>query len=121
MRAFLWCLSLMWLSIAGCSQDGSESGTSPAGEKVPDTPFGYVETGDLDALKSRGQFRILVHRAADEYLPRAGYPLDVEREMAKRFAREQGLEPVVISVPEYGDLLAQLLACWRSPAASPAG
>ncbi|WP_286807217.1 MULTISPECIES: transporter substrate-binding domain-containing protein [unclassified Marinimicrobium] len=110
MRAFLWGLSLMCLSIAGCSQDGSESDNSPAGEKVPDTPDGYVETGDLDALKSRGQFRILVHRAADEYLPRAGYPLDVEREMAKRFAREQGLEPVVISVPEYGDLLAQLLA-----------
>ncbi len=69
----------------------------------------YRETGDLGALKKRGQLRILVQRYGESYLPRSGYPLDRERELAAEFAREAGLEPVVVAVEEFTDLIPKLL------------
>jgi membrane-bound lytic murein transglycosylase F len=70
----------------------------------------WVETGDLPALADRGALRILVHRSADAYLPRAGYPFDIERAMAERFARDRGLEPIIVAVDDYGGLIPALLA-----------
>lgn len=70
----------------------------------------YEEKGDLEALKKRDKFRILVHRTADNYLPRDGYPFDIERRMAERFANEHDMQPVLVAVDDYGQLIPELLA-----------
>ncbi|RFA29274.1 lytic transglycosylase F [Alkalilimnicola ehrlichii] len=109
MRRALPLLALVWLLLSACSPDASDTDSS-APEPTDPLAHRYVEKGDLPALKERGELRILVHRVADDYLPRAGYPLDVERQMVRRFAREQGLDPVLIPVSDFGDLLTELLA-----------
>ncbi|WP_036187405.1 transporter substrate-binding domain-containing protein [Marinimicrobium agarilyticum] len=109
MRFFLLLLSLSLGLLLGCSPDSPSSGQSGDKVTLPGASSSYVERGDMDALKKRGQLRILVHQYADNYLPRAGYPLDIEREMAQRFAREHGMEPVLVPVTHYGDLLTALL------------
>ncbi|WP_347330339.1 transporter substrate-binding domain-containing protein [Marinimicrobium locisalis] len=109
MRFFLLFLLMSQAVLLGCSQDSPSSRQSGEGVILPGAKSSYVEKGDIKALKKRGQLRIVVHQYADNYLPRAGYPLDLEREMAQRFAREQGMEPVLVPVTSYGDLLTALL------------
>ncbi len=92
----------MGLLVVGCER--SDEAPTPTGNGG-----GYVETGDLPALESRGQLRILVHRRAEDYLPRDGYPFDLERQMAERYARSRGLEPVIVPLDDYGDLIPALL------------
>ncbi len=105
MRLLTTVFALSVILLNACSSEAPESEA-----ELPGAQPGYIETGDLEAIKKRGEFRILVHQAADDYLPRAGYPLDIEQRMAERFAREQGLKPVLVPVANYGGLLEALLA-----------
>lgn len=98
---------LVALALAGC---GNDSGTSPAEPDPDDLDGDYVLTGDMDEINQRGVLRILVHRQAGGHLPRDGYPVDIERRLAREFARERGLEPVLVAVDDYGELIEKLLA-----------
>ncbi len=99
-------LLLLVLGLAGCER---EAATTPAEPDPADLDGDYVETGDLDAINQRGILRILVHREASGYLPREGYPADIERRLAEDFARDRGLEPVLVAVDDFGELINALL------------
>lgn len=71
---------------------------------------GYVETGDLPALKERGRIRILVpERPKTARLPRAGNPIGLDRDLAIEFAESQGLQPVVVQIAQRDRLIPALL------------
>ncbi|HEX5678293.1 MAG TPA: transporter substrate-binding domain-containing protein [Alcanivorax sp.] len=54
----------------------------------------YIETGDLEALRERGQLRLLAPRFDEEQaLVRDGVPLQEFRDQAERLARSLGLTP----------------------------
>jgi membrane-bound lytic murein transglycosylase F len=99
------------LSVAGCSQDEPSQGAPAAGPPAGGRGQGFIETGDLQALSQHGVLRILSpHYDVDtEYLPRNGSALDGEQELAAAFARRIGLEPVLVTVARFGDLIPALL------------
>lgn len=102
---------LLLAALAACDREDAGSGKKPEREAVKaEDVSAYVEKGDLEALKKRDRFRILVHRSADDYLPRDGYPFDIQRRMAGKFANEQGMQPVLVAVDDYGQLIPELLA-----------
>ncbi len=72
---------------------------------------GFLETGDLDALKRRGKLRILapLDPAGERALPRDGSPLDFERDAAADFARSIGLEPILIPMVAFEDASPMLV------------
>ena len=95
---------LLWLSSCGWFA------TPEAPPPAPPEPVAYLETGDLDAIRSHGQLRILVSEHGQiEHLPRQGDPHDHEVEVARNLAIHLGLEPVILSVPEHSDVLPWLL------------
>lgn len=65
--------------------------------------------GDLDVIKKRGRLRILAQRFGENYLPRQGYPLDRERELASEFAKTLNLDPALVYVDNFEDLIPALL------------
>lgn len=100
-----------WIAIAlalaaGCSDPG-ERGFEPPRVVEPD----YQETGDLGAIRDRGELRLLVVRrpGSGDRLPRAGLPVSGEIEAAARFARSLGLEPVIVLVDHYEELIPALV------------
>ncbi|GAA5524173.1 membrane-bound lytic murein transglycosylase F [Microbulbifer aestuariivivens] len=94
-----------------------EGDTRPEAVWPPDTtgeyPIGaynnYIETGDLDAIKKRGKLRILVNVANTDSLHRAATPQDRQIERAKRMAEFLELEPVVLYVDRYDQLIPLLI------------
>jgi len=70
----------------------------------------YVETGDFNAIKDRGRLRLLMVRRPDAvtHLPRAGSPVNTQLRAAARFARSVGLEPVVVLVDRFEQLIPAL-------------
>jgi len=75
----------------------------------PDVP--PVFTGDLKTLKERGKLRILIasNIGGVFYLPRTGWPVEAQHEAAADFARMQGLEPELVVVEKFTDLIPSLL------------
>lgn len=67
--------------------------------------------GDLDVLKQHGRLRILIpaNVGGAFYLPRAGWPVEAQQEAAARFARAHGLEPELVPVERFGEMLPALL------------
>jgi membrane-bound lytic murein transglycosylase F len=112
---------------AGCKTkvpagDGPSAPTGPTGAAAmlkesshPATPFPtpppvYVETGDLDRIASHKILRIITpRREGPGTLPRAGFPFDVEKEVAEDFAKDAGLEPVFVYVESYDAMVPALL------------
>jgi membrane-bound lytic murein transglycosylase F len=70
----------------------------------------YVETGDFGAIQRHGQLRLLMVRRPDAvtHLPRAGSPVNAQLQAAARFARSVGLEPVVVLVDRFDQLIPAL-------------
>lgn len=100
-----------WASMAlalagGCSGTG-EDGLEPP--RVVEST--YEETGDLGAIRGHGQLRLLVVRRPGTvgHLPRAGLPVSGQIEAAARFARSVGLEPVIVLVDHYEELIPALV------------
>ena len=90
--------------------------TSPW-EYVPDAtaaaapPWLWEETGDLEALRTRGALRVLMPRQGEKgYLPRKGFPLDFERDAVLELAREIELPVHWVYVDERDQLMPWLLA-----------
>jgi len=69
----------------------------------------YIEQGDIEALNSRGKLRILTPERSDSWLPREGHPQDMEQELAANFARSIELEPVLVYVENYEQLIPYLI------------
>jgi membrane-bound lytic murein transglycosylase F len=99
-------LALLAFTLAGCSSD--EETAKPIIEEVTEKTA-FFETGDLPALKKRGQLRILTLRRANVHLPREGDSLYLERDLAAGFAQAQELKPVVVYVEAFEDLIPALL------------
>lgn len=95
------------LALAGCTRDAPPEDGAPLEQAADEA---YVETGDLPALRERGRLRILAPRPEETYLPREGFPLDVEREIAAAFARAHDLVPVMVYIDDFSQLLPALLA-----------
>lgn len=108
MRQWRWRVLAPTLAAlaAGCSAPREESHEPP--RVVEDS--GYVEQGDFDAIQGRGQLRLLVLRRPSDpdHLPRAGSPVDEQIRAAARFARSAGLEPVVVLVDHFEQLIPAL-------------
>jgi membrane-bound lytic murein transglycosylase F len=67
-------------------------------------------TGDLDAMRARGQLRMLIPPGDDvPGLPRRSAPFRLERVLVETFAEELGLELVPVRVDEYGGLISALV------------
>lgn len=68
-------------------------------------------TGDLAELKKRGKLRILVpaNIGGAYFLPRKGWPVEDQHEAAASFAHRHGLEPVLVPVESFADMIPSLL------------
>jgi membrane-bound lytic murein transglycosylase F len=111
-RAMLPCLLLV---LAGLMQacgtgDQEQAGEGDGTPVAADRP-NYAEAGDLDALKRRGKLRILVpaNLTGGRYLPRRGSPVRHQQEVAEDFARSLALEPVLVPVAAFKELIPELL------------
>lgn len=113
-RLALLCSVALVALVGGCPDksgrdNGAKKAAAPRATPNP-TPWLFLETGDLDALKKRHKLRVLLPQQTEAaYLPRSGFPLDVEREAAEELAGTLGLDPVFVYVEKRGDLLPWLL------------
>jgi membrane-bound lytic murein transglycosylase F len=69
----------------------------------------YREVGDLEALRQRGQLRVLVERSSESYLPRTADPLFRRRDLVRSFGLDLGVETVLVPVETPDDLIPALL------------
>src|SRR5688572_19514457 len=116
---FFAALALPALLIAACpAKPPADPEAAPKGDGDPDirevkgtgAPARelVVDTGDLDAVLKRGTLRILSYGSEESVLPRAGASSQLDRTLAEELARSLGVEPQVIAVPSYGDLIPML-------------
>ena len=117
-RMLLWFALLGMLGTPGCFWDKDDAPASSKGlwKKTEEgyesnaPRWGYIETGDLDAMHRRGAVRLILPKAQEfDYLPRMGLPQNHERELALRFVKERGLIPVELYLDHRSDMLPYLL------------
>jgi membrane-bound lytic murein transglycosylase F len=107
MRYMNLVLLLFSLLVTGCSAD--ENAETGSNTKKDTEPRNYIETGDLDDIRKRGQLRILTLKESETYLPREGDDPSMEQELATQFARDLKLRPVRIYVDSFQELIPALL------------
>jgi len=97
------CFYLSALFLIACSDDTQNAplNTLPVVES-------YIESGDLEAIKSHKKLRILVLPLDERWLPRNGNSFNREQEMAIKLANQLNLEPVFVHVEKFEDLIPQL-------------
>lgn len=95
----LWLTLALFLTLSGCSQDTSDE---------PSIDNTYIETGDLQAIQSHNQLRILTRPVDERWLPRDGNSFNSEYDMAQKLAEHLNLQPVFISVDKFEDLIPAL-------------
>ena len=89
----------------------------PACTEAPDTTptdvlpvaKSYIEAGDLAAIKSHKKLRILTMSRTEKWLPREGSSFAYEQEMAIKLAKQLGLEPALVVVDKFEDLIPALI------------
>jgi membrane-bound lytic murein transglycosylase F len=120
------CAVLVAALLSGCGDQAGGHSAAPAQRAVvpvsapadaadeqtdgqPPSAERYL--GDLDALQRRGRLRILIpaNVGGVYYLPRDGWPVTAQLEAAQAFARSQGLEPELVPVSDFADLIPALL------------
>jgi membrane-bound lytic murein transglycosylase F len=75
---------------------------------VDEPPF--IESGDLEDIERRGTLRILIPRGnRTAHLPRKGFSLAFEIDLAESYAHARDLEPVFVYVDSRDDLIPSLL------------
>ena len=98
----------------GCGEQNSDQKKLPTNDKqyIVDVDDTYTELGGLDAIRKRGTIRFLMPRSSEEdsYLPRQGFPLYQEMELASDFAKSLDLEPEWIFVERFDQNIPLLLA-----------
>jgi len=111
--------------LGGCADDASEpqAHTQQAPQPPPQFPVQRPEpetvpevlaptyVGDLDVMRERGRLRILIpaNIGGVFYLPRTGWPVVLQHEAAEAFARSEGLEPELVPVPRFADMIPAVL------------
>ncbi|MCB1800654.1 MAG: transporter substrate-binding domain-containing protein [Gammaproteobacteria bacterium] len=128
-RSLPWMLLTVML-VAACSERGAldlssdvpSSPTVPAEQVGKSVPAGApvarpdpppdLFTGDLAALKKRGRLRILIpaNVGGAFYLPREGWPVEAQHAAAERFARNHGMQPELVPVASFADMIPSLLS-----------
>ncbi len=95
------------LAEVALEQKPEERNSAASALTVDDSTY----TGDLAVLKKRGKLRILIpaNIGGAFYLPRKGWPVDAQHETASSFARRHGLEPVLVPVASFADMIPSLL------------
>ncbi len=95
------------LAEVALEQKPEERNSAASALTVDDSTY----TGDLAVLKNRGKLRILIpaNIGGAFYLPRKGWPVDAQHETASSFARRHGLEPVLVPVASFADMIPSLL------------
>lgn len=99
------------------SDSGAAATSSTATSSVAPAPAHDVreaavvtkDTGGLDAIKTRGQLRVLVQRGEEDFLPRRGTPALRDVETAEAFARSLGVSAVFVVIEAYDELIPALL------------
>ena len=100
---FLINTSLVLLS---CGENGSSNGQYN-GEKKNSV---QLYTDDFDQIKQRNTLRVLIPRTEGRiYLPRKGYPLDIELEQLKQFSDKHELDFETVHVPDFDQLIPSLI------------
>ncbi len=89
------------------TSSAAEEALSPW-EAGPSAPFRSTE--GLTGIKKRGLLRVLVHGGGERFLPRAGMPAELDREIALDLAERLRVKVQFILVDEFGELLPSLLA-----------
>ena len=111
---FLKALLALLLTLSGCSGKSPEDESNPSigKDQIVNLADTYDELGDLDAIKKRGTIRFLIPTNGDDdsYLPRQGFPLHQDVELANIFANRLGLRPEWIFVDHFADNIPLLLA-----------
>ncbi|MFW5970308.1 MAG: transporter substrate-binding domain-containing protein, partial [Halofilum sp. (in: g-proteobacteria)] len=100
-----WLPIAAWL-LTACQQPETTRFEPP--RVLEESP--YAETGDFDAIQRHGKLRLLMVRRPDAvtHLPRSGSPVNTQLRAATRFARSVGLEPVVVLVDRFDQLMPAL-------------
>lgn len=103
--SILGLLGVLCLMAVGCGDrdDEAQQRTPIKKQDIVDVKDTYIEVGDLDAMKKRGRIRFLLPRTGedDRYLPRRGFALYQEAELASAFAGYLGLQPEWIFVDRF--------------------
>ena len=69
-----------------------------------------LHTDDFDAMSERNLLRVLIPRTEGNiYLPRKGYPLDIELEQIKNFSDKHNLKLQKVYVPDFDQLIPNLI------------
>jgi membrane-bound lytic murein transglycosylase F len=104
--------SLLLLSLAGCSQPDDRAFETPP--VVADT---QAAVRDFEAIQRAGRVRLLMARrpagntsTTGRVLPLPGTPLHEQLQAAVRFARSLNLEPVIVPVARFKELVPALRA-----------
>jgi len=88
----------------------SESTDNKPDSKETVTATIEQHTGDFDQIKNLKQLRVLIPRTEGNiYLPRKGYPLDIELEHIKTFAEKNQLTMKKVYVPDFDQLIPSLI------------
>lgn len=115
MRTLKFCILVFLITFVatGCNESLPPTDSTVAVETKAVLPplLPEIETGDLNALRQRGELRILALRnpAGAEHLPRQGAAQNSERELLEKFAGKQGLRARMVYVERYSDLLPWLI------------
>ena len=111
---FSTALVVLLLSLSGCGEKAPLDAQHPpiGKDQIVDLADTYVELGDLEAIKNRGTIRFLIPTNGDDdsYLPRQGFPLHQDVELANAFAARLGLRPEWIFVDRFAENIPLLLA-----------
>ncbi|GJL50213.1 MAG: hypothetical protein NPIRA01_14400 [Nitrospirales bacterium] len=103
------CAVLIGLLFVSCDSQESSSKPSQPSAFVPSGPL-YVETGDLEAILSRGYVRVLSPPLASlDYLPRQSSPQDRVNLLLEDLARDLNVKFVRVRVKNHEDLIPSLL------------
>jgi len=101
-RLLLPMLLLIVLNPSGCSDTDNDE------QPLDVLQNNYQEQGDLPAIREHGKLRILVNRNSDRALPRDGSPLYMEQQLAAAFARRMQLQPMLVYVDSFDQLIDAL-------------
>lgn len=92
------------LLVSSCENNTPASDNDSASEEME------LFTDDFASIKQRGYLRVLIPRTEGRtYLPRQGYPLDIELDQLRLFATKHKIDLVNVYVPDFDQLIPNLI------------
>lgn len=111
-QTLFFLLAMLFLVACSDSNAPSTTGSKTSTQStvaIQTDAEAYIEQGDIKALETRDKLRILVPERSDSWLPREGRPQDMQQELAANFARSIELEPVLVYVENFEQLIPHLI------------